>query len=89
MKRLALSSGGKVVLHTTQRVERLSIQLLRRRLRLKAIEVLPADKAAQRPLTAAQESEGQQADRVLTRQRGLSLGAPAPNIQATYFFKLP
>jgi hypothetical protein len=56
-----------------RRVEQSSIQLLRRRLRLKAIEVLPADHAAQRHLTAAQESEEQQADRVLTRQRGLSL----------------
>jgi len=71
-----------------QRVEQLSIQLLRYRLRLKAIEVLPADQAAQRHLTAAQESEEQQEDRVLTRQRGLSLGAPAPHTQATYFFKL-
>ena len=56
-----------------QRVEQSSIQLLRRHLRLKAIEVLPADQTAQRHLTAAQESEEQQADRVLTRQRGLSL----------------
>jgi len=46
-------------------------------LRLKAIEVLPADQTAQRHLTAAQESEEQQEDRVFTRQRGLSLGAAA------------
>ena len=73
-----------------QRVEQSSIQLLRRRRRLKTIEVLPADQATQRHLTAQQESEEQQADRFLTRQRGLSLGlgAPAPHTQATYFFKL-
>ena len=63
--------------HYAASVEQLSIQLLRRRLRLKAIEILPADEAAQRHLTAAQESEEQQEDRVLTRQRGLSLGATA------------
>jgi uncharacterized membrane protein (UPF0182 family) len=43
---------------------------------------------AQRHLTAAHESEKQQEDRVLTRQRGLSLGA-AQHTQAIYFFKFP
>jgi len=75
MMSVVSSSGGKVVGITMQRVEQLSIRLPRRRLRLNAIEVLPADQTAQRHLTAAQESEEQQEDRVLTRQRGLSLGA--------------
>jgi hypothetical protein len=41
-------------------------------LRLKVIEVLPADQAAQGHLTAVQESEEQQEDCVLTRQRAES-----------------
>src|SRR5712691_4800634 len=77
MMSVVSSSGGKVVGITMQRVEQLSIRLPRRRLRLNAIEVLPADQTAQRHLTAAQESEEQQEDRVLTRQRGLSLGGTA------------
>src|SRR5271155_5335150 len=72
------SIGRKVVFIIMQRVDQLSIQLLRRlHLRVEVVEVLPADQAAQPDLTAAQESEEQQEDRVLTRQRGLGLGAPA------------
>ncbi len=56
MMSVVSSSGGKVVGITMQRVEQLSIQLPRRRLRLKAIEVLPADQTAQRHLTAARTS---------------------------------
>jgi len=69
MMSIVSSSGGKVVGITMQRVDQLSIQLLRRRLRLKAIEILPADEAAQRHLTVAQESEEQQEDRVLSAAR--------------------
>lgn len=40
------------------------------------VEVLPTDKTAQRHLAAADEFRAQQRDRILSRQRGLGLGAP-------------